>query len=241
MAACEECSWPEVTGLSLYHWLELCSRWCLQQNIHFDTGCQRPKGKLHFSIGDHDEHLIWVCSTLFPPSAGDEYKNHPSLHGCIALPIPEVPKMSVGAICFTSSGSNGSCWVVLVPPRPPFFFEKSGFLLYATCAEKKRSLRALHPKTVPKKTRFTPPPQKASYANFHNRATLSSQTRPPRRQIGYLSFKDGLDPKIARKRWSEDPNRTRLLPIYARDVYVPPPPLYELRQSSKLIRSLCLL
>ena len=28
---------------------------------------------------------------LFPPSAGDEYKNHPSRHGSIALPVPEVP------------------------------------------------------------------------------------------------------------------------------------------------------
>ena len=34
--------------------------------------------------------------------------------------------MSLGAICFTSSGTNGGCWVVLVIP-PPRFFWKEGF------------------------------------------------------------------------------------------------------------------
>ena len=56
--------------------------------------------------------------SFFPPSASDEYKNHPSRHGSIALIVSEVPKMSVRATCFTSSGSNGGCWVVLVPPAP---------------------------------------------------------------------------------------------------------------------------
>ena len=55
--------------------------------------------------------------------------------------------MSVGAICFTSSGSNGGCWVVLVFPRLFFFFfGKMGFFFpYATYA-KKKSLRDLHQK-----------------------------------------------------------------------------------------------
>ena len=45
--------------------------------------------------------------------------------------------MSVGAICFTSSGSNGGCWVVLVFPR--LFFGKMGFFFpYATYAKKKK-------------------------------------------------------------------------------------------------------
>ena len=35
--------------------------------------------------------------------------------------------MSVGALCFTSSGSNGGCWVVLVFPRLFVFFWKNGF------------------------------------------------------------------------------------------------------------------
>ena len=65
--------------------------------------------------------------------------------------------MSVGAIiiiCFTSSGSNGDCWVVLVFPR--LFFSKKGFFFpYATYA-KKKSLRDLHQKKIPsKKTHFT--------------------------------------------------------------------------------------
>ena len=42
--------------------------------------------------------------------------------------------MSVGAICFTSSGSNGVCWVVLVFPRP--FLENRVFFPYATYAKK---------------------------------------------------------------------------------------------------------
>ena len=54
---------------------------------------------------------------LFPPFASDEYKSHISRHGSIALPVLEVPKVSVGAICFTSSGSDGGCGVVLVFPR----------------------------------------------------------------------------------------------------------------------------
>ena len=60
--------------------------------------------------------------------------------------------MSVGAICFTSSGSNGGCWVVLVFPRFFFFFfGKKGFSLpyttyaktkvYTTYAKKKSDLR----------------------------------------------------------------------------------------------------
>ena len=54
--------------------------------------------------------------------------------------------MSVGAICFTSSGSNGGCWVVLVFPRLFFFFRKKGFFSpYATYA-KKKSLHDLHQK-----------------------------------------------------------------------------------------------
>ena len=93
--------------------------------------------------------------------------------------------MSVGAICFTSSGSNGGCWVVPVFPRL-FFFGKMGFFSpYATYAKKKvyatytkkqfpskkkrnlrqkKSLRDLRQKKN----------KKATYAYFHNRATLSS-------------------------------------------------------------------
>ena len=140
-----------------------------------------------------------MCRTLFPPPFGDEYKNHPSRHGSIALPVPEVPKMSVGAKCFTSSGSNGGCWVVLVFSRLFFFLEKWVFFPHARLTPKKKSLRDLHQKKkkIPLKkkrdlglkkkvyatdakkkvTRLTPK-KKATYAYFHNRVTLSSVAGP---------------------------------------------------------------
>ena len=43
--------------------------------------------------------------------------------------------MSVGVFCFTSYGSNGSCWVVLVFFRL-FFWKKGFFFPYVTCAKK---------------------------------------------------------------------------------------------------------
>ena len=97
--------------------------------------------------------------------------------------------MSVGAICFTSSGSNGGCWVVLVFPRLFFFFWKNGFFfpirdlrpkrkIYATYTKKKKfpskKKRDLRPKK--KVTRLAPKKnEKATYAYFHNRVTLSSK------------------------------------------------------------------
>ena len=49
--------------------------------------------------------------------------------------------MSVGAICFTSSGG---CWVALVPP-PLFFLLKKGFFFPYTIYAKKKGLHDLHP------------------------------------------------------------------------------------------------
>ena len=68
--------------------------------------------------------------------------------------------MSVGAICFTSSGSNGGCWVVLVFPRPFFFFfGKMGFFFpYATYAKIKKVYA-----TYTKKEKF-PSKKNATYA-----------------------------------------------------------------------------
>ena len=72
--------------------------------------------------------------------------------------------MFVGAICFTSSGSNGGCWVVLVSPPPPFFPGKKVFFL-ATCAKKQslRDLRLTKKVLVEKKTRLAP---KKSYVTY---------------------------------------------------------------------------
>ena len=50
-------------------------------------------------------HII----SFFPPFAGNPYKKPPVTPRLIALLVAEVPKMSMGAICFTSSGSNGDC------------------------------------------------------------------------------------------------------------------------------------
>ena len=55
--------------------------------------------------------------------------------------------MSVGAICFTSSGSNGGCWVVLVFPR--LFLGKMGFFPHTRLTPKKKFTRL-----TPKKKNF---------------------------------------------------------------------------------------
>ena len=98
--------------------------------------------------------------------------------------------MSVGAICFTSSGSNGGCWVVLVFPR--LFLWKNGFFfpIRDLRQKKKKSIRDLHQKknisaekknatyAQKKKLRGLRQKKKATYAYFHNRVTLSSYRSP---------------------------------------------------------------
>ena len=61
--------------------------------------------------------------------------------------------MSVGAICFTSSGSNGGHWVVLVPPPP--FFAKMFFFHTRLMLKKKVYAIYTKKKSVEKKTRLT--------------------------------------------------------------------------------------
>ena len=89
--------------------------------------------------------------------------------------------MSVGAICFASSGSDGGCWVVLVFSRP-FFLERRVFFpirdlhpqkkIYVTYT--KKIFPAKKAQLKPKKKYVTYAKKKsASYAYFHNRATLS--------------------------------------------------------------------
>ena len=72
--------------------------------------------------------------------------------------------MSVGAICFTSSGSTGGCLVVLVCSSP-FFWKRGFFFPYTTCTKKKVSVTYTKKKFCRKKN--------VIYAYFHNRATLS--------------------------------------------------------------------
>ena len=96
--------------------------------------------------------------------------------------------MSVGAICFTSSGSNGGCWVVLVFPRLFFLWKNEFFFpirdlrqkkkVYATYTKKKKFPSKKKPDLRQKKkfTRLSPkkkvtrltPKKKATYAYFHN-------------------------------------------------------------------------
>ena len=84
-----------------------------------------------------------------------------TLHATAPLlyPCPEVPKLSVGAICFTSSGSNGGCWVVLV--SPPLFFP------YATYAKKKVYATYTQTKIAVEK--------KATYAKTKSYATCAKK------------------------------------------------------------------
>ena len=90
--------------------------------------------------------------------------------------------MSVGAICFTSSGGNGGCWVVLVSPPPLFFGKKGFFSPYATYAKKKvyatytknQNFRQKKRDLCQKKSYALYAKKKAISAYFHNRAALSS-------------------------------------------------------------------
>ena len=78
--------------------------------------------------------------------------------------------MSVGAICFTSSGSNGGCWVVLVFPR--LFFGKMGFFSpYATYAKKKKFTRLTPKKNFRRKKNATYAKKKV-YATYAKKKKL---------------------------------------------------------------------
>ena len=117
---------------------------------HFDATCQWVKGKLHFSFAVMMS-TSYGCA-LFPPSAGDECKNHPSHNGTIALRVMDVPKMSVGAICFTSSVAVAG-WF-LCPP--PFFWKRFFFHTRITPKKsfgwgRKRDLRHKVTRLMPKK------------------------------------------------------------------------------------------
>ena len=84
--------------------------------------------------------------SFFPPSAGDEYNNHPSRHGSKGT------QNVCGNICFTSSGSNGSCWVVAVSflSNLLFFFPKKVFFPCTTYAKKFSSERKSDLRVTPK-------------------------------------------------------------------------------------------
>ena len=89
--------------------------------------------------------------------------------------------MSVGATRFTSSGSNGSCWLVCMF-LPPFLWKKKGFFSISDLRQKKKFTRLTIKKCLSKKTttyakkkgtRFSPK-KKANCAYFRNQPMLSS-------------------------------------------------------------------
>ena len=75
--------------------------------------------------------------------------------------------MSMGAICFTSCGSNGGCWVVLV--FLSLFLGGEKVFFFHTRLTTKKSYTTCTQKTTT-----------ASYAYFYNQATLSSWRLLPR-------------------------------------------------------------
>ena len=142
MVACEECSSPQVTGLRWYHWLEFRSRWRRQQYRHFDTACQRPKGKLHF-----------LFAVMIPPSAARYFRHLPAmsikttLHATAPLlyPCRRYPKCPWGLYASPPPVAMAVVGWFLCFPGFFFFFGKMGFFFpYATYAKKKK-LRDLHP------------------------------------------------------------------------------------------------
>ena len=195
MVACEECSSPQVTGLRWYHWLELRSRWRRQQYSHFDTACQRPKGKLHF-----------LFAVMIPPCAARYFRRHSAmsikttLHATAPLlyPCRRYPKCPWGL--YASPPPVAMAVVGWFLCFPAFFLEKWVFFSHTRLTPKKKKFTRLTPKKKKfrrkKKTRLTPKKKKvyatyakkkksyatyakkknkkATYAYFHNRVTLSS-------------------------------------------------------------------
>ena len=163
-----------MTGLRWYHWLELRSRWRRQQYSHFDTACQRPKGKLHF-----------LFAVMIPPSAARYFRHLPAmsikttLHATAPLlyPCRRYPKCPWGL--YASPPPVAMAVVGWFLCFPAFFLEKWVFFPHTRLMPKKKSLRDLHQKkkiSVEKKKcgLRQKKNKKATYAYFHNRVTLSS-------------------------------------------------------------------
>ena len=173
MVACEESSSPQVTGLRWYHWLELRSRWHRQQYSHFDTACQRPKGKLHF-----------LFAVMIPPSAARYFRRHlpamsikTTLHGTAPLlyPCRRYPKCPWGLYASPPPVAMAVVRWFLCFPAFFFFFWKNGFFFPIRDLRQKNFLRDLHQKKISvEKKRDLRQKKKATCAYFHNRVTLSS-------------------------------------------------------------------
>ena len=106
MVACEDCSWPEVTGLRWYCWLELCSRWRQQRCSHFDTACQRPKGKMHY--------LFAIMVVFFPYAT---YAKKKSYATCAKKKNSELRFFPQSSYAPGGAAGPGPC--MRPPPAPP--------------------------------------------------------------------------------------------------------------------------
>ena len=158
MVACEECSSPQVTGLRWYHWLELRSRWRRQQYSHFDTACQRPKGKLHF-----------LFAVMIAPSAARYFRHLPAmsikttLHATAPLlyPCRRYPKCPWGLYASPPPVAMAVVgWFLCFPA----FFWKNGFFFPIRDLRQKKKVYATYTKNKinfrRKKTRLTPKKKK---------------------------------------------------------------------------------
>ena len=145
MLACKECSWPEVTGLRWYHWLELCSRWHRQQSSHFDTTCQRPKAKLHFllCVCGHDECAPHYFHHL--PAMSIKTPLHAT--GPLLYPCRRYPKCPWGLYASPPPAAMAVVgWFLFFPAFFFLFFLKKGFFSIRDLYQKQKSLRDLHEK-----------------------------------------------------------------------------------------------
>ena len=95
--------------------------------------------------------------------------------------------MSVGAICFTSSGSNGGCWVVLLFPR--LFFGKMGFFFpYATYAKKKKVYATYtKKKKFPSKKKRDLRQKKKVYATYAKKKKLRDLRQKKKKRLTLIS------------------------------------------------------
>ena len=124
MVACEECSWREVTGLKWYQWFELHCRWRRQQYSHFDTACQKPKGKSHFLFAIMMNTSYGCAPRYFRHLLAMSIK--PTLHATAPLlyPCRRCPKCPWGLYASTPPVAKAVVGWFLCPP-PPFW--KKGF------------------------------------------------------------------------------------------------------------------
>ena len=184
MVACEECSSPQVTGLRWYHWLELRSRWRRQQYSHFDTACQRPKGKLHF-----------LFAVMIPPCAARYFRRHSAmsikttLHATAPLlyPCRRYPKCPWGLNASPPPVAMAVVgWFLCFPA---FFLEKWVFFPHTRLTPKKKKFTRLTPKKkFPSKKKRDLRQKKKGYATYAKKKKLRDLRQKIKKKSDLRSF-----------------------------------------------------